>query len=101
MRIDGRMSRVISIHEYILKPGIGAEQIENAVRIAEGRGLFRLPGLVAYHFGQGIRGVRRVTMWPSGSMRAGWLGRRCGAPWRIAERRRSIPQAGKGGRKNA
>ena len=58
MRIDERMSKVISIHEYILKPGIGAEQIENAVRIAEGRGLFRLPGLVAYHFGQGIRGRR-------------------------------------------
>ena len=34
------MPKVISIHEYILKPGIGAEQIENAVRIAERRGLF-------------------------------------------------------------
>ena len=52
------MPKVISIHEYILKPGIGTEEIENAVCIAEGRGLFRLPGLVAYHFGQGIRGRR-------------------------------------------
>ena len=53
------MPKIISIHEYVLKPGIDAQQFESAVRTAQGRGLFDLPGLVAYHFVRGIKGTRK------------------------------------------
>jgi hypothetical protein len=53
------MGRILSIHEYDLKPGISAEQFEQALRDAEARGLLQLPGLVAYHFVKGAKGVRR------------------------------------------
>jgi hypothetical protein len=52
------MPRIISIHEYVLKPGIDAQRFESAVRIARGRGLFHLPGLIACHFVKGIKGRR-------------------------------------------
>ncbi len=53
------MGRIISIHEYDVKPGISAEQFEHALRDAEARGLLQLPGLVAHHFVKGAKGVRR------------------------------------------
>ena len=53
------MPKVISIHEYVLRPGVDAHQFENALRMAQGRGLFHLPGLVAYHFVKGIKGARQ------------------------------------------
>lgn len=53
------MPKVISIHEYVLKPGIDAQQFESAVRTAQGRGLFSLPGLVACHFAKAIKGKRK------------------------------------------
>ena len=53
------MGRIVSIHEYDLKPGINAEQFEQVLRDAEARGLLELPGLVAHHFVKGVRGVRR------------------------------------------
>jgi hypothetical protein len=42
------MARMISIHEYDLRPGSGAERFEQAIRAAEARGLFELPGLTAH-----------------------------------------------------
>jgi hypothetical protein len=53
------MTRIISIHEYVLKPGIDAAAFERAVRSAKARGLFDLPGLVEYRFVRGIKGRRR------------------------------------------
>ena len=61
------MGRIISIHEYDLKPGISAEQFEHALRDAEARGLLQLPGLVAHHFVKGAKGVR------SGAYAAVWI----------------------------
>ncbi len=53
------MPKVISIHEYTLKPGVDEAQFERAIQKARDRGLLRLPGLVEYHFVKGIRGSRR------------------------------------------
>ena len=53
------MPRVISIHEYDLKPDMDEAAFERAVRDAERRGLFDLAGLVEHHFLKGIKGARR------------------------------------------
>jgi len=53
------MVRMISIHEYDLRPGSGAERFEQAFRAAEARGLFELPGLTAHHFAKGVKGARQ------------------------------------------
>ncbi len=53
------MRRIVSIHEYDLKPGINVEHFEQVLREAEGRGLLQLPGLVAHLFVRGAKGVRR------------------------------------------
>ena len=53
------MARVISIHEYDLKPGADVAAFERAIRDAERRGLFGLAGLVEHHFLRGIKGARR------------------------------------------
>ena len=53
------MGRIISIHEYDLKPGTNIGQFERILRDAEARGLLQLPGLVAHHFVKGAKGVRR------------------------------------------
>ncbi len=37
------MARIISVHEYDLKPGSNPAQFEQALRDAEARGLFDLP----------------------------------------------------------
>ena len=55
------MARVISIHEYDLKPGADVAAFEQAVRHAERRGLFALAGLVEHHFLKGIKGVNRYN----------------------------------------
>ena len=52
------MARMISIHEYDLRPGSGAGRFEEAIRAAEARGLFELPGLTAHHFIKGVKGAR-------------------------------------------
>ena len=49
---------MISIHEYELKPGRDPEVFEQAVRDAEARGLFDLPGLTAHHFVRSVKGAR-------------------------------------------
>jgi hypothetical protein len=53
------VDRIISIHEYELKAGVDARRFEAALRDAEARGLFRLPGLVAHHLVKGAKGARR------------------------------------------
>ena len=53
------MGRVISIHEYDLKPGIDIGQFERTLRDADVRALLELPGLVAHHFVKGAKGARR------------------------------------------
>src|SRR5215472_17781605 len=53
------MARVISIHEYDLKPGADVAAFRRAIRDAERRGLFALAGLVEHHFLKGIKGARR------------------------------------------
>jgi hypothetical protein len=53
------MGRIVSIHEYDLRPGVDTDQFEHALRDAEARGLLRLPGLVTHHFIKGIKGGRR------------------------------------------
>jgi hypothetical protein len=51
--------KVISIHEYALKPNVTERQFEQALKEAQARGLLRLPGLTAYHFIKGVKGIRR------------------------------------------
>ena len=53
------MARLISVHEYELKPGVDPERFEQTIRDAETRGLFDLPGLIAHHFVRGVKGARR------------------------------------------
>lgn len=53
------MPRVISVHEYELADRAAPAEFEAALRRAEERGLFRLPGLEAHFFVKGLRGVRR------------------------------------------
>lgn len=68
------MGKVVSVHEYELKPGVAAKDFEEAVRAADTRGLFRLPGLVGYHLVRGVKGERRgryAAMWIYES-RAAW-----------------------------
>ncbi|MGD8293794.1 MAG: hypothetical protein PVF37_18925 [Desulfobacterales bacterium] len=53
-----QMSKVISIHEYILKPGVSERQFESAILGAKKRGLLNLTGLVDHYLVKGIRGSR-------------------------------------------
>ncbi len=61
------MAKVISVHEYELKPGVLEADFERAVHDAERRGLLELPGLVGHHFLKGLKGARR------GSYAAIWI----------------------------
>jgi hypothetical protein len=77
---------VISIHEYVLKPGVDEVAFEHALRKAEGDGLLELPGLVGHHFVKGLRGVRRghyAAIWVYSSREA-WE-----ALWGAVDRPRS------------
>ena len=53
------MAKVISVHEYELKPGVQDADFERALHDAERRGLLDLPGLTAHHFLRGLKGARR------------------------------------------
>jgi len=53
------MARIISIHEYELKPGASVDRLEQTFRAAQVPGLFELPGLTAHHFVKGVKGARR------------------------------------------
>jgi hypothetical protein len=50
------MARIISVHEYDLKPGSNPAQFEQALRDAEARGLFDLPGLNGPSLRKGCEG---------------------------------------------
>jgi hypothetical protein len=52
------MTRVISVHEYILRTDVKEVDFENAVQEARRRGLLQFPGLEEYHFVRGIRGAQ-------------------------------------------
>ena len=52
------MKKVISIHEYELKPGVTTTEFEDALQVAQDRNLFQLPGLVGHHFIKGVKGNR-------------------------------------------
>jgi hypothetical protein len=52
------MVKVISVHEYVLKPSVEEGSFKRAGQEAEERGLFQLPGLVGYHMLKGIKGSR-------------------------------------------
>src|SRR5258706_15296985 len=56
---EAAMTRVISVHEYELRPEWPPEAFERAIRDAEQRGLFDLPGLAAHYFLRGLKGQRR------------------------------------------
>ena len=53
------MAKVISVHEYELRPEVPEADFERAVHDAERRGLLDLPGLVGHHFLKGLKGARR------------------------------------------
>ena len=53
------MTRIVSVHEYELRPGVEPADFERAVSDAERRGLFDLPGLCEHHFLRGLKGARR------------------------------------------
>lgn len=53
------MAKVISVHEYELRPGVLEADFERAIHDAERRGLLVLPGLVGHHFLKGLKGARR------------------------------------------
>ncbi|MFB0515214.1 MAG: hypothetical protein ACETWG_01255 [Candidatus Neomarinimicrobiota bacterium] len=55
------MKKVISIHEYVLKPDVTDEQFKHGIEAARERKLFDLPGLEAYYFLKGIRGANAGT----------------------------------------
>ena len=52
------MTKIISVHEYILKPSVEEGSFKRAILEAEERGLFQLPGLASYHIVRGIKGSR-------------------------------------------
>lgn len=54
------MTKVISIHEYLLKENVTGEQFEKAVENARSLRLFDLPGLIDHHFLKYIRGTRKI-----------------------------------------
>ena len=67
------MAKIISIHEYELKPGVDPATFERAIKEAEKRGLFQMPGLIEYHFIKGIRGTRKgkyAAIWVYESLQA-------------------------------
>lgn len=61
------MGKIISVHEYTLKPGVPEVEFEAALRQATRRRLFDLPGLEAFYFVKGIKGRR------SGRYAAVWV----------------------------
>jgi hypothetical protein len=52
------MTKVISVHEYILKTDVTEDQFMDAIQAAHDRNLFQLPGLEEVHFLYGIKGRR-------------------------------------------
>jgi hypothetical protein len=53
------MPKVISIHEYELKPDAAAVAFERAIHDAQRHGLLGLTGLVEHYFLKGLKGMRQ------------------------------------------
>ena len=53
------MSRIISLHEYILKPEVTETKFQTTLKEARERGLLQLPGLKQFYFLKGVRGSRQ------------------------------------------
>ncbi|MBN2090544.1 hypothetical protein JW964_13100 [candidate division KSB1 bacterium] len=53
------MAKIISIHEYPLRPNVTPTEFEQAVQKAIQMKLFDLPGLKNYYFLRGVKGKRR------------------------------------------
>ena len=67
------MAKIISVHEYLLKPGISGKQFEETINKARKAGLLKLPGLSNFYFIKGIRGVRKnkyTAIWIYESLKA-------------------------------
>jgi hypothetical protein len=92
------MARVISIHEYDLKPGADVAAFERAVCDAERRGLFALAGFVEHHFLKGIKGARRVRIMRFGYLKAGKRGKSSGVAWKPRVHLLNIRRRGRCGR---
>jgi|SRR6516225_572792 len=54
------MARVVSIHEYQLKPDADRIAFERAFRNAEERGLFGLPDLIEHHFLKRLKAAQQA-----------------------------------------
>jgi hypothetical protein len=52
------MTKIISVHEYRLRPEVTEGQFKDAIREAQDQDLFQIPGLTEVHFLQGIKGKR-------------------------------------------
>ena len=52
------MTRIVSVHEYVLRDGADPAGLERAFLDAATRGLFALPGLVGYRLVRGVKGMR-------------------------------------------
>ncbi len=61
------MTKIISIHEYVLKKGVNEKAFQEAIRSAVDQGLLRLPGLIEHHMVKGMRGSR------AGAYAAVWI----------------------------
>jgi len=89
------MSKIISVHEYVLQPDVSETEFEKAIKDARERGLLQLPGLTEFHFLRGIRGARQRQY---GFMKAGKCGKNYGDHRSNPETNRSIRKHGKSGR---
>lgn len=54
------MSRIVSIHEYVLKAGADPKEFEASVQNAKSQGMLELPGLIDVRFLKGIKGARHL-----------------------------------------
>lgn len=91
------MSKVIGIHEYVLKPDASEDRFENAILNAKECGLLRLPGLEDCYLIKGIKGFRSglyAAVWVYESKKA-W--ENLWDQWTSRSSRRTIPKAGKSG----
>ena len=56
MMVVSHISKVISIHEYVLRSGADEKEFEQVLREVQASDLLQLPGLEKYYFVKGIRG---------------------------------------------
>ena len=54
------MSKIISVHEYELRPGISGATFESAIKRSYYKGLLNLPGLIKIQFLRCIRSTRQI-----------------------------------------